>query len=841
MSEQEVKKSVTQDAVSAKAADILKNLTLNEKAALCSGLTFWNTTPLENHGVPSVRMTDGPHGLRSEKDAASAVNIMKESYPATCFPPAVTAASTWDAQLIEAEGAAIAAEAKALGVSTVLGPGVNIKRSPLCGRNFEYFSEDPFLAGRMGAAWVHGVQKNGVGVSLKHFCANNQEHLRMSIDTIVDERALREIYLSAFEHIVKTEQPATVMCSYNRLAGTYLSDNKRMLTDVLRDEWGFEGIVVSDWGAVNDRVAGIKAGMDLEMPGNRGANDKNIVKAVKDGTITTEELDRVVLRLIKFALERKAGEDKNVKPDFRAHDALAAKIAANGAVLLKNEGSALPLSSAQKVAVIGALAKTPRYQGSGSSLINPTKVTSFLDAMDAEGQKYDYAPGYKMRGDGYSARLIKEAVEKAKGKDAVLVFVGLTPEYESEGFDRKHLNMPDSHYMLIEEIAKVNENVILVLSCGSPVALGEAEPHARAILNLYLGGQSSGKAAYDLIYGNVNPSGKLAETFPLKNGDNIVARYFPMGPRSVQYRESVYVGYRYYEAVDKPVLYPFGYGLSYTKFEYSDLRLSADGIKEGEPLTVTFKVKNVGERDGAEVAQLYVADKESRIFRPKKELKGFSKVFLQAGEEKEVSVTLDSRAFSYYNVLIKDWHIESGEFGIMVGASSQDIRLEASVNVTSANPNAPVPDYRETAPYYYDLTETTEQKRTIPVEQFAALYGASVVENVPYAKGEFDANCSLSDVAVSATGKFLYNLISFGVGIVAGSSTNREMMVRSAVDMPLRSMMGFTGGMLSMESVEGLVDMCNGKKGGFARVIKGFKKDKTMEGYILDVKKCRTR
>ena len=836
MSEQEVK-TVSAENVDKKYVDILKKLTLEEKAALCSGLTFWNTTPIEKHGIPSVRMTDGPHGLRSEMESGGGTNIMKQSHPATCFPPAVTSASTWDPDLIATVGKAIAAEAKALGVSTVLGPGVNIKRSPLCGRNFEYFSEDPFLAGRMGAAWVHGVQSAGVGVSLKHFCANNQEHLRMSIDSIVDERALREIYLPAFEHIVKTEQPSTVMCSYNRLNGTYLSDNKRMLTDILRDEWGFKGIVVSDWGAVNDRVEGIKAGMDLEMPGNRGANDKLIVKAVKDGKLSVEALDKVVLRLIKFAFTCKESEDKTVKPDFHAHDVLAAKVAAQGAVLLKNEGGILPLTAAKKVAVIGALAMNPRYQGSGSSLINPKKLTSFVDAMSAAGQKFAYADGYKMSGDGVSKRLIAEAVETAKGKDAVLVFIGLTPEYESEGFDRRHIEMPDAHRMLVEAIAKVNENVIVVLSCGSPVALEEVEPNARAILNLYLGGQASGKAAFDVIYGKVNPSGKLAETFPLKNSDNIVARYFPMGPRTVQYRESIYVGYRFYDAAEKPVLYPFGYGLSYTEFAYSDLKLSATAIDEGEPLTVTFKVKNVGKRDGAEVAELYVADKVSSIFRPKKELKGFKKVFLKAGEEKEVSITLDSRAFAYYNVLIKDWHIESGDFDILVGASSRDIRLTDTVAVRSANPAAPIPDYRASAPYYYDLTETTEQKRTIPIEQFAALYGASVVDNVPYARGEFNANCSLGDVSISPVGKFMNGLITFGVGLIAGNATNRAMMVHSAIDMPLRGFMGFTGGLLTMQCVEGIVDMCNGTKGGFKKFVKGFKKDPELEAYVLDVKK----
>ena len=726
----------------------------------------------------------------------------------------------------------IEAKAKALGVSTVLGPGVNIKRSPLCGRNFEYFSEDPFLAGRMGAAWVHGVQSAGVGVSLKHFCANNQEHLRMSIDSIVDERALREIYLPAFEHIVKTEQPSTVMCSYNRLNGTYLSDNKRMLTDILRDEWGFKGIVVSDWGAVNDRVEGIKAGMDLEMPGNRGANDKLIVKAVKDGKLSVEALDKVVLRLIKFAFTCKESEDKTVKPDFHAHDVLAAKVAAQGAVLLKNEGGILPLTAAKKVAVIGALAKTPRYQGSGSSLINPKKLTSFVDAMSAAGQKFAYADGYKMSGDGVSKRLIAEAVETAKGKDAVLVFIGLTPEYESEGFDRRHIEMPDAHRMLVEAIAKVNENVIVVLSCGSPVALEEVEPNARAILNLYLGGQASGKAAFDVIYGKVNPSGKLAETFPLRESDNISSHYFPQGPRNVQYRESVFVGYRYFDTADKPVRYPFGYGLSYTSFEYSDLRLSATDIDEDDALEVCFKVKNTGSRDGAEVAELYVSDRVSSVFRPKKELRAFKKVFLKAGEETTVTLTLGKRAFAYYNVLISDWHVESGEFDILVGASSADIRLSATVTVRSSAPDAPIPDYRECAPAYYEIASGGENKQhSVPVEQFAALIGTSIVENTPYAKGEFDRNSCLSSLVASPVGKFMNSLIVGGAKMVAGFSENGDMIVRSAQDMPLRSFMGFTGGMISTASVEALAEMCNGVKGSFRRFIKGFKRDKSMDAY----------
>ena len=810
---------------------ILDSLTLEEKASLCSGLTFWKTTPVDRVGVPSVLMTDGPHGVRHEQESIG-TNIMNVAYPATCFPPAVTTASSWDPSLAEAEGKAIAEEAKAQKITTVLGPGVNIKRSPLCGRNFEYFSEDPLVAGIMGAAWVRGAKKEGVGASLKHFCANNQEHIRMCIDTIVDERALREIYLPAFEYVVKHEQPAQVMCAYNRVGGTYMSDNKRLLTDILRDEWGFEGIVVSDWGAVNDRIEGIRAGLDLEMPGNRGANDRVIVKAVKDGVISEEELDRVVLRLIKYAFECKANEVEGADPHFEEHHALAAKIASESAVLLKNE-DILPLSKDAKVVVVGALAEKPRYQGTGSSNINPTRLTSFVDAMKEAGIPFEYAAGYKFKGDGYNAKLLKEAVEKSKAADVVLLFIGLTPEYESEGFDRRHIDMPDSHVILAEEIAKVNPNVVTVLSCGSPVQLDRVETASRAILNMYLGGQAMGIAARDLIYGDVNPSGKLAETFPMKESDSLSSLYFPMGPRNVQYRESVYVGYRYFDTVDKPVRYPFGFGLSYTTFEYSDIALSSSAIDEGEPLTVTFKVRNTGDRDGAEIAELYVADTVSTIFRPVKELRAFKKVFLKAGEEKEISLTLDSRAFAYYNVLIKDWHIESGDFDILVGASSRDIRLKATVAVRSANPSAPIPNYHADAPFYYNIKDNADQKRTVPVEQFAALYGSSITENTPYLKGEFDHNCCLADVANSPVGRVVSGLLVGGAKIAAGHSENREMIIRSVQDMPLRAFMGFTGGIISSASVDALADMCNGVKGSFKRFCKGFKRDKELEAYTV--------
>lgn len=799
---------------------ILSALTLEEKASLCSGMTNWLTQKIERAKIPAVWVSDGPSGLRKEKVKEKGTNVMGEAEKATCFPGAATLACSWDPSLTEEVGKAIGEECKAHKVCTVLGPGVNIKRSPLCGRNFEYYSEDPYLAGRMGAGWVHGVQETNVGTSLKHYLANNEEHIRMVISSEVDERTLREIYMPAFEHIVKTEQPTTVMCSYNRLNGTYLSENKRMLTDVLRNEWGFKGIVVSDWGAVNKRVDGIKAGLDLEMPGNKGINDRHIVAAVKSGELSESDLDKVAYRMIKFAFENDARIEENFKADLDKNNEVARNAAAQSAVLLKNDNEALPLKKEQKIAVIGKLAKVPRYQGAGSSHINAYKITSFTDALDENGVKYDYADGYTLKGDGYKKSLINRAVKTAEGKDAVVVFIGLTDAYESEGYDRSHLNLPPSHDILLNELTKVNDNVIVVLSCGAPVKLGAWEASVNSILNMYIGGQATGSAAYDLLFGDVNPSGKLAETYPYHNKDNIVAQYFPMGPRTVEYREGIYVGYRYFDKAQKDVKYPFGYGLSYTKFEYSNLNLSSHDIYEDDGLTVTFDVTNKGTVDGAEIAQLYVADEESTIFRPEKELKGFQKVFLKAGETKTVTLTLNSRSFAYYNVAIHNWHVESGKFDILIGASSRDIRLKDSVYVTSKNPEAPIPDYSVTAPFYYNPAG----KDKIPVEQFEAIYGAKMPSNEPFKKGELTECNSVGQCAVSPWGKFIYRTAMFGAKIIASSAENPEMITESVRDIPLRAATAMTGGLVPEVSLHGLVDMVNGRKGGFRKFLRGFRK-----------------
>lgn len=804
---------------------LLGEMTLEEKASLCSGSTAWLTEPVGRLKIPAVWMSDGPHGLRKEK-AGGGTNIMRPAETATCFPTSATTANSWDEGLLRQIGNAVAEEARALRVTTVLGPGVNIKRSPLCGRNFEYFSEDPFLAGRLGAAFVRGAQEKGVGVSVKHFAANNQEHIRMCVDAQIDERALHEIYLPAFEHIVKTENPRTVMCSYNRLNGTYLSDNKKMLTGVLRESWGFEGLVMSDWGAVNDRVEGIRAGLDLEMPGNGGINDRRIIAAVRDGTLDEAALDRVALRVLDFVFTSRENETGGGAIDFETHHAVARRAAAQSAVLLKNEGAALPLKKEQSIAVVGLLAKKLRYQGAGSSHINPPETVSFIEALDAAGQPYAYADGYTLKGDGFRKNLIREACETARGKDAVLVFIGLTDAYESEGFDRAHMKLPASHETLVRELAKINPNIIVALAGGASVETGAWEKDAKAILNLYLGGQAGGEAAYDVIYGAVSPSGKLAETYPVRCADNIVSRYFPMGPRTVEYRESVYVGYRYFDAAKKPVQYPFGYGLSYTDFAYGDLKLSADLIDEKdeqEEFVVSFRLKNTGTAAGAEIAQLYVApDHPSAVFRPEKELKGFDKVFLQPGEEKEVSITLDSRAFAYYNTLIHDWYAEGGAYRILVGASSRDIRLAGRVTVLSAHSQTPVQDCREKAPWYYN--PAAKGADAIPSEQFEALLGRKLAPNEPYHKGELTANNSIDQLACGGFGRFLRGVVKIAGLFIAKDMENKDMITRSILDMPLRSLCGFTGGMFTQEAVAGLVDLCNGAKGGKRRFLAGLNK-----------------
>ena len=787
-----------------KVMEILAEMTIDEKAALCSGLDFWHTKPNERLKVPSVMMTDGPHGMRKEDDTDKSVG-MKRSIPATCFPPAVTCASTWNVDLLNEMGSAIAEEAREQQVVTVLGPGTNIKRSPRGGRNFEYYSEDPYLAGRLAASYIDGVQKKGIGTSLKHFAVNSQEYLRMSISEVVDERTLREIYLPAFEYAVKSSQPATVMCSYNRINGTFASENKYLLTDILRDEWGFEGIVVSDWGATADRVKGIEAGLDLEMPASFGYNDKKIAEAVKDGTLPEAELDKVAARMLRYILRYSREITPGYRYDYEKSHRLARKIASEGAVLLKNEEAILPLEKGAKVAIVGALAKESRYQGAGSSLIVPKHLVHLPEVLDKAGQPYDYADGYTFKGDGFDQALIDQAVEVAKKNDKVVVFAGLTANYESEGFDRESLDIPKGHTALIEAVKAANPNVVVVLVGGAPVLMPWAD-EVPAIVNAYLAGEAAGEAYYDVLWGDVNPSGKLAETYPLAD-EGLSDKYFKQGPRTVEHREGLYVGYRYYDSAGKAVRFPFGHGLSYTTFAYDDLKVSALTATEDEGVDVSFTVTNTGKRDGAEVVQLYVSDVESAAYRPEKELKGFAKVFLKAGESTTVTMHLDKRSFAYYNVDAEDWTIESGQFLLSVGASSRDIRLTQTVTIIGHD-GVKHADRRADIAVYYDIANT----EAIPDRQYEALLGFPIPENKPLQKGEFDMCSTVRDLKSTRFGRGFAKLgVKALKGTVKdGDMTTMLMMEAGFLDVPIRNFVGMSSGIVTHRVAQGVVERANG-------------------------------
>lgn len=669
-------------------SQLISKMTLEEKASLCSGQGPWHTQGLERLGLEPLVVTDGPHGVRLASNPGSFGDGSNK--PATCFPTNSAIASSWDVELVREIGRALAKECKALGVHVLLGPGINLKRSPLGGRNFEYYSEDPYLAGEMGTAFVQGVQENGVGTSLKHFACNNQEFERMTISAEVDERAMREIYLAAFERVVKKAQPWTVMCAYNKINGTYASENRYLLTDILRDEWGFQGVVVSDWGAVNNRVKGAEAGLDLEMPGPSPANDQKLVDAVRRGELDESVLDTIVGRYLDLWFKAQEGQEKTQEPDFEEHHRLARKAAAESMVLLKNENAILPLDTGtlSSISVIGRTATEPRFQGGGSSKVNPTKVDIPLDEIrKAAGDQIavSYAPGYPDKNE-LDENLLGEAVELASSSDVALLFVGLPDRIESEGYDRPHMDLPENQIRLIEAVAQVQPNTVVVLSNGSAVNMTPWVNQVPAVLEAWLSGQAGGGAVADVLFGKVNPSGKLSETFPVKLSDNPSYLNFPGENGTVRYGEGLYIGYRYYDKKQIRPLFPFGYGLSYTTFTYSDLVLDKRLMKDTETLTVKVKVSNAGSRAGKEVVQLYVRPRQSRLNRPDKELKGFAKLQLQPGETKEAVFTLTERDFAYYDPAFKDWVVDSGEYDILVGKSSAEICLQDTVHVESTRP-----------------------------------------------------------------------------------------------------------------------------------------------------------
>lgn len=656
---------------------IIYEMTLAEKAALCTGASAWTTTPIERLGVPELVMSDGPHGVRRVPDNHS---MVKESLPATCFPTASCLASTWDANLLQKMGEALAEECIALGVDVVLGPGVNMKRSPLGGRNFEYFSEDPYLAGELAASLIGGIQSRGVGTSLKHFAANNQEFQRLTINAVVDERTLREIYLPAFETAVKRTQPWTVMCAYNKLNGHYCSQHHELLVDILKDEWDFEGFVVSDWGAVRDRVASLKGGLDLAMPGPQAHYVQAVIDAVEDGELEESTLDEAVRRILTIVFKAKE-TPKGGEFDSLAHHALARQIAAEGMVLLKNDGL-LPLTALDHIAVIGRSAQNAHFQGGGSSHINPTRVdVPFRALQELAGEaELSFAAGYPAD-ESFRQDLIDEAVAQAETADVALLYISLPSSKESEGYDRPDLDLTDQQIALIKAVSAVQPRTVVILNNGSPVAMSDWIDDVAAVLEGWMMGQAGGGAIADILFGKVNPSGKLAETFPLRVEDTPAHINWPGGAGEVRYGEGIFIGYRYYDARKAPTLFPFGYGLSYTTFSYTNPTLSATTCNDVDGLTVSVDVTNTGDVAGKEIVQLYVHDREAQLARPPKELKRFAKVDLQPGETQTVTFDLDSRAFAYYHPGYRDWIVEEGEFDILIGASAADIRHTLTVHV----------------------------------------------------------------------------------------------------------------------------------------------------------------
>lgn len=662
---------------------ILSEMTLEEKVALCSGLDFFHLKGIERLNVPSILLSDGPHGLRKQDEQADFLGI-HDSVKATCFPTAATLACSFDTDLMHQVGKALGEECKTEGVSVLLGPGVNIKRSPLCGRNFEYFSEDPYLTSKLASGYICGVQSEEVGTSIKHYAANNQEDNRLSVNVLVDQRTLREIYLSSFEAAIQEAKPWTVMCAYNKVNGYFCSEQKQLLNDILREEWGFEGVVVSDWGAVAHRVEALNAGLDLEMPSSGTLSDKKLLAALESGALDIKTLDETAERLLKLIHKASEGAVNRIEFSYDAekHHHIAKQAAIESMVLLKNEDQILPLRQNAKIAVIGEMAQIPRYQGAGSSHVNATKLDNIFEILKAEAPEAAYAKGYDRYKDTEDENLISEAKKLAQNVECAIVFAGLTEDYESEGYDRKHLRMPASHNRLIEEVASVQPNTVVVLCNGAPVEMPWLK-RIKGLLEAYLGGQALGGAISDLLFGKANPCGKLAETFPMKLSHNPSYLNFPGEGSQVKYREGLFIGYRYYDKKEIEPLFPFGYGLSYTNFEYSCMTSDRAQMTDQDTLKVSVRVKNIGQLGGKEIIQLYVRKPESKMIRAYKELKGFNKIWLNPGEEKEVSFELDKRAFAYYNVKVNDWIVESGEYEVMIAKSSKDICLIKRIHVES--------------------------------------------------------------------------------------------------------------------------------------------------------------
>lgn len=787
-----------------KHQNIIEKMTLEEKAALLSGKGEWQTWNLDRLDIPSIYCSDGPHGIRKQAGAGDHLGL-NPSLPATCFPTAATIANSWDEQLGEEIGEALGEEAQEQEVQIVLGPGLNIKRSPLCGRNFEYFSEDPYLAGKIAAGYIRGIQSKGVYACPKHFAVNSQELRRMAMNAVVDERSLREIYLTGFEIAVKEGGAKAIMTSYNQVNGVYSNENKHLLKDILRDEWEFDGIVITDWGGSNDHVKGVQAGSDLEMPTPGLDSARQLVKAVTDGRMKESDLDECVDRMLDAALAL-SSQSKPDTFDRKAHHDLAYRAASKSAVLLKNEDNILPLKEGTNVALIGDFAFEPRYQGAGSSMVNPTELDKMnLKYVDYPFQIIGCTHGYQRTGE-INEVMEKAALDLAASADVVLYCFGLDELSESEGVDRTHMRIPQNQIHLLEALAKVNKNIVGILSAGAVV---EMPWHTclKAILHGYLYGQAGAGAMLDIIIGKVNPSGRLAETYPLRYEDTPAFRYFPSREQNSEYREGLYVGYRFYDTAKVRTQYPFGYGLSYTEFTYSDLDVDEMGVE--------FTLTNTGKLDGAEVAQLYVGMKEAKVFRPEKELKGFQKVFLKAGESRKIRIDFDDKTFRYWNVRTQNWEVETGTYRFMIGASSADIRLMVEAEVPGTTEAFPY--YTNRMPSYYTgLIQKVEDK------EFSELLGTPI----PSGKwsGELTVNDAICQMyyAKSPIARFIYKKLT-QMKKKSEDAGKPDLNILFIYNMPFRAIAKMTGGMVSMEMAEGMVTVVNGHFfRGMGCVIRGF-------------------
>lgn len=779
---------------------IIEQLTIKEKASLMSGKDFWQTQNIDNYDIKSMFLADGPHGMRKQAVAADHLGL-NESLNATCFPTAASMANSWNPALGEALGKRLGREAVSQHVNVVLGPGTNVKRNPRCGRNFEYFSEDPILAGKMAASYIKGIQSNGIAACVKHFAANNQEHRRLSSDSVIDERTLREIYLPAFEIAVKEGKTKTIMSSYNKLNGVYANENEHLLRDILRDLWHFKGVIISDWGGNNDRVAALKAGSELEMPSTGGETNRDIVKAIEAGELDEKYLDEAVDRVLTLVFETSKVFEKDIESfDKDEHHNFAMKAAEESVVLLKNKQNILPLNAETKVAVIGEFAEKPRYQGAGSSVVNPTRLDSALDYMNESGiTSIGYEQGFKRFGKK-SKRLINKAVTLAKQADVILLYLGLDEVTELEGRDKPDLKLPKNQLMLVDELAKLNKPIVVALSCGSVIEMDFVDK-VDALVHGYLTGQAGAQAVLNVLTGKVNPSGKLAESYAYRYEDYATADNYPGRELTAEYREGLYVGYRYFDSANINVRYPFGYGLSYTTFAYSDLTVEETGVK--------FKIKNVGKVAGKEVAQLYVSLNKSNMYRPKKELKGFAKVDLNPGEEKTVDIAFDDMTFRYFNTITNKFETEAGTYQVYIGSSVVNLELTGEITKEGTTKKFPTNDIS---------SYQTANVQHVSDEDFKALIGRDIpnthfefykknrmhigvnttIEELRYARGWF--------------GRFFAGAIRFIIWFMKfiGKRDVAAVLAMGMLQQPLRGISRMSGGMISWKQLHAMIDMFNG-------------------------------